>query len=70
MPDPAHYTDPSNVHDSIVTILEATVEEEPLKAYFCELSSVLSAGNLYATDADRDGRCVDIHDPVFPQHWT
>jgi len=62
--------EPLNAFESIETILTATFEEEPLKAYFWEPSDLPSPWNLYWTEVAREGGSLDIHDPVFGPHWT
>jgi len=59
-----------NTFESIEAILVATFEEEPLIVYFSEQSTVISAWNIYWTDAAREGGGLDINDPVFGPHWT
>jgi len=58
-----------NAFNSIEAILASTFEEEPLGAYCWAQSTVPSSGNLYQTDAVREGRGIDINNVVFSQHW-
>jgi hypothetical protein len=62
--------EPLNALESIDAILTASLEEEPLEAYFWEQSTVPSPWNTYWTDAAREGGGLNIHDPVFGPHWT
>jgi len=51
-------------------ILAAMFKEKPWKAYFWEQSTLPFPWNLYWTDVAREGRGVDIKNPVFGQYWT
>jgi len=62
--------EPLNSCDSIEAILAATFEEEPLKDYFWEQSTVPSPWNLYWIEAARGGGRLGINDPVFRSHWA
>jgi hypothetical protein len=57
-----------NSFESIEAILAAAFEEEPLKAYFWELSTVPLLWNTYWTEAAREGGGFDINDPIFGPH--
>jgi len=61
---------PLNAFKSIEAVLATTFEEEPLKAYFWEQSTVPSPWNTYWTDTARESGGLDINDPVFGPHWT
>jgi hypothetical protein len=62
--------EPLNAIESIKAIFAATLEEEPLEAYFWELSTVPSTWNTYGTDTAREGGRLDIIDHVFGSYWT
>jgi hypothetical protein len=61
---------PLNTFESIEAILAASLEEEPLDAYFREQSAVPSPWNIQRTDAARECSGLAFKDPVFGPHWT
>ena len=69
---PCHVFEPEplNAFESIEAILTATFQEEPLKAYFWEQSTVTTPWNTYWTEAAREGGGLDINNPVFGPHYT
>jgi hypothetical protein len=54
-----------NAFDSIKAVLASTFDEKPLEAYFSEYSDVPSPRDSYWTYSAREGRGLDINDPVF-----
>jgi hypothetical protein len=61
---------PLNTFESIKALLAATFDEEPLKDYFSEQSTVPSPWNTYSRDGAREGGRLDIYDSVFRPNWT
>jgi hypothetical protein len=60
--------EPFNAFDRIDTVILET--EELLKAYFWDEPQAVSPWNSYWTEAARNGRRLQIDDPVFKNFWT
>jgi len=59
-----------NAFECLEALLTATFMEEPLVAYFWEQLDIPSTWNTHCTNAAREGAGMDIHNPMFEQHWT
>jgi hypothetical protein len=67
---PCFEPEPLNACDSIEAVVEATLDEEPLKAYFLQQLFVPSPSSTYLKHAAREGGGLDIKDHVFKPHLT
>jgi len=62
--------EPLNAFDNIEPMIALSFEEDPLEVYWWEQSTLPSVWNLYGPEESREGRGLDINDPVFGRHWT